>query len=260
MGKLRLWGWLVLLILLAVPVSAQETADSCVISADTLRAQVGNFAVTVGPDGMATLQLPPFLYQVACGLNGEVAAGISPSVPLNAVAPRPDNPDAVEATRGIAVVLADNLNLRSGGGIAYTVVGVLDGGTRAQVLGTNQARTWWLLEVDDLRGWASNEWIALRGDFRETPILPAEGVIQPPTFLFYSANFIYERPGNLDEWRVCRVTANIEHPIAGISVNQEWFLLDATCEDGRVASGWARNDWGAFRNPGGVTIPTVDTR
>src|SRR5690606_15566188 len=55
----------------------------------------------------------------------------SPSVPLNSTAPRPTNAELdVDLLPGYLIVNTDNLSIRSGDGAQYTLVAIVDGGTR----------------------------------------------------------------------------------------------------------------------------------
>ena len=127
--------------------------------------------------------LPLYLTQAYAPADGSTG----PSVDPNAVPPRPTNPiELVESEDGYAIVNTDNQFLRTGDGAEYTPVGILDGGTRLIVLGSNgqfnnDDELWWYVEVGGLRGWAKSEFLILRGDLRGLPVVPVEGEIIQPT-------------------------------------------------------------------------------
>jgi hypothetical protein len=182
--------------------------------------------------------------------------GVSPSIPLNQPLPNPVNVNNVANLLGLpgfAVVNTARLNIRSGDGVQYTRVGILDGGTELIVLGRNPEGSWWYVQVADIRGWVSGEYIALRGDLQNTPWLPGEGEIQPPRFIYYAAAPLYRGPDPATG-EVCVVAGNLEFNVYGRTPNWEWYQVRATC-NGAEATGWVKNDLGALRNPAEANIP-----
>ncbi|NJL56725.1 SH3 domain-containing protein [bacterium] len=112
----------------------------------------------------------------------------SASVPLNSDPPRPVNPDGIgRLFAGYLIVDTSSANLRSGDGPQYTIVGRVSGGTELIVLGVNERRTWWYVQVGDIRGWINNELIINRGDLTDVPIVPVLGEIALPRLYLYTA-------------------------------------------------------------------------
>lgn len=64
----------------------------------------------------------------------------------------------------IGVVNTGALNLRSGPGPQYSVVGIVPGGSEGVIVGRNGDWSWWLMETDVGTGWASGLYILVRGD------------------------------------------------------------------------------------------------
>ncbi|MBN1678978.1 MAG: SH3 domain-containing protein [Anaerolineae bacterium] len=76
-------------------------------------------------------------------------------------------------TPGVISVTANlNLNMRSGPGVEYGVVGWLPGGTSAQVTGRNVANTWWQISYSGVTGWISGGYSTLQAgaDVNQIPI------------------------------------------------------------------------------------------
>src|SRR5690606_23689561 len=105
----------------------------------------------------------------------------SEPVALNTAPPRPVNPPGLpQVLPGYAVVNTDNLSLRSGDSPRYEMLGVIDGGTELVVLGRNDDRSWWYVQVGGMRGWVSSEFLALRGDLTGLPEVPVTGNLTQP--------------------------------------------------------------------------------
>lgn len=72
---------------------------------------------------------------------------------------------------GTAVVTAGLLNMRSGPGPGYSVVGKLANGTLVTMLGRNSAGSWILVSSAGLQGWVSSLYLQIAGPPVEVPIL-----------------------------------------------------------------------------------------
>lgn len=184
--------------------------------------------------------------------DGETAA----PVPLNAAPPRPINPEwLAEGQPGYAVVNTDNLNLRSGDSPRYTVVGIVDGGTRLVVLGRNADRTWWYVQVGGLRGWVNAEFLILRGDLTGVPEVPVLGEYTQPSFYLWvdTPLLALPRPGAP---ALCAVPGWLSYQIVGRDAGSNWYQIAAAC-GGVDTAGWVLAEQGAARNPAGVFIPVT---
>ena len=180
---------------------------------------------------------------------------------LNAVPPRPVNPPALLAGQpGYAVVNTDNLFFRTGDSPNYSVIGIVDGGTELAVLGRNEERTWWYVQVGGLRGWVKGEFLILRGNLTGVPEVPVLGSLtQPSLYVGYTGNPVYSLPNNFGG-AVCAIPGNREFAVVGRTAASDWFLLEVPCgEDGEAnALGWLQADRGLLRNPAGLVIPVVE--
>lgn len=205
----------------------------------------GDGSITLGD-----LALTPLLTSIPAG-------GASTYDP-NAALPRLVNPAGIAQRQpGYAIVSADNLYLRSGDGVAYTPVAILDGGTELVVLGSNgqiTADLWWYVEVGGVRGWVSSQFLYLRGDLTGIPAVPVTGTLIPPTLYVGVDNPIYNTP-SVNGRGLCLIQGNRFYTVtARDTILANWYRIEAAC-DGQPIYGWIQLDRGLLRNPAGVEIP-----
>jgi hypothetical protein len=181
----------------------------------------------------------------------------SPSVALNTDPPRPTNPQGIGRLQpdGYLIVNTASLNLRSGDGPQYTIVGRVRGGTELLVHGTNERRTWWYVEVGDIIGWVNGELLIARGDLRRVPVVPVLGELFLPRLFVYRANPIYQA-ANLQSGQLCVIDGDLEYTIVGQIMDGSWFAIAAVC-DGEAVTGWIEAEQGALRNSGDLRIPVL---
>jgi hypothetical protein len=180
-----------------------------------------------------------------------------PSVPLNAEAPRPLNdPNFVEDLEGYAIVNTDNLFVRTGDSTAYTVVAIVDGGTRLIVLGRNRDNSWFYVQAGELRGWVNNIHVTVRGDLTNIPIVEPLGEIRPPSFFVFFENPLRIAP-RANAAVVCNIAGDLEYLIVGRNAARTWYQIEATCIGGTTATGWIPVDKGAVRNPARLSAPVT---
>lgn len=213
--------------------------------------EVGNCPTLTQTGDLASLGLDVTLLPA----DGEV----SPSVALNASPPTPPLQRGLATTLGLpgfAFVNVERLNMRSGDGVQYTVVGILNGGTELIVLGKNAVSTWWYVQADDLRGWVRGELVLLRGDLTDVPEVAVEGELRQPSLVLYDDYPLYLAP-NTTAPVLCTATGNLEYQIIGRDDAGEWYQLTGVCADGSV-TGWIQADLGGLRNPAELRIPVTD--
>ncbi|MBI1281716.1 MAG: hypothetical protein GC179_26560 [Anaerolineaceae bacterium] len=185
-------------------------------------------------------------------LNGET----SDSVDINAVPPRPTNSEEMTKNLpGFLIVNTDNLSLRSGDGPEYTLVGIVDGGTKLIPLGRNLKFTWWLVKAGDIVGWAKAEFLVARGDLTSVSVVPSEGEITPATFFVYSKSSLLSAPKK-NAVPLCSIAGNVEYIATGRTKATDWYEVQATC-DNAIVKGWLAADLGAFRGPAGTILPVT---
>lgn len=183
----------------------------------------------------------------------------SPSVLLNTAPPRPVNPPSVLVGQpGYLLVNTDNLSFRTGPDARYSLVGILDGGTRLIALGSNGEigdDRWWFVEVGGLRGWVTNEFVVIRGDLRNLPLVMDEGELAPAVFYIGGLNPLY--PNRVSD-PLCLVGGNTFYRVVGVDAQEpSWVQIEADCGTGLVL-GWVQFDRGLLRNVGEISIPVVN--
>lgn len=196
---------------------------------------------------LRTLNGEAFVLQPA---NGETSEPIE----LNEVPPRPINPPGLAETQpGYAIVNTDNLFLRSGDGPRYSVIAIIDGGTPLAVLGRNDDRSWWYVQVGGLRGWVSSEFLILRGDLTGIPEVPVMGEFtQPSLYVGYTGTPVYALPFT-NTVTICELTGNLFYSVIGRTDGSTWYEIAFEC-DGEPMTGWLPADRGLLRNPSGLPI------
>ncbi len=216
-------------------------------------------AEIVGEDGARVMVITET--RLSCTSSPAAAAmlmEVSPSVPINGVAPRPTNPTGLAPSQsGYGIVNTDNANLRSCPSPFCSNVAVVDGGTELIALGRNADDSWWYVQVGDIRGWIWNDLVVLRGDLRDLPFVTTEGERTPPSvYVGFANNPLYGLPF-YDGGVICEVQSGIFHPLVGRTANDTWLKIEATCDDGSTATGWLLGSSGLIRNTGRVYVPIV---
>lgn len=213
----------------------------------------GDGVYVIGDDlSLLPLTLPPD------AIGGRIESAGDPNV----VPPRPTNPAGVaERQQGYAIVNTDNLYLRSGDGPQYEALGILDGGTRLVVLGSNGRlttpdRLWWYVEVGELRGWVKNEFLILRGDLRGLPVVPVTGsLIQPTVYVGLTTPLYSSRA--LGSGLLCEIPGGRAYTVRAVDAPEpSWYLIEAIC-NGEAVDGWIPAERGLLRNPAGVLIRQI---
>lgn len=199
---------------------------------------------------LRTLRGEAFVLQAADGVTSD-------SVELNTVPPRPINPEGLaEEQPGYAIVNTDNQYLRSGDSPRYSVIAIVDGGTPLAVLGRNEDRSWWYVQVGGLRGWMTAEFLILRGDLtgiREVPVLGE--FTQPSLYVGWTGTLLYALP-QTNTVSTCALTGDLFYPIVGRTEGSTWYEIEVNC-DGEEITGWIPADNGLVRNPSGLFIPVT---
>ncbi len=177
---------------------------------------------------------------------------ISPSVGINGSLPRPRGPVlSLDNLRGYAISNITSLNMRSGAGPEYTIVGRIRGGTYLLPVARNEDASWWLVEVGDFVGWVNAEYLILRGDLTDLPVLLGTGEIARPTLYLYNETLLQVLPGR--SGALCLIPGDLEYYIIGRDLGAEWFEIEATC-DGVAVTGWVEAERGGLRNPAETDI------
>ena len=179
------------------------------------------------------------------------------SVGLNALPPEGSNPEGTgRAYPGYLVVNTSWLNIRSGDGVAYTVVGRVRGGVELIVLGVNEPRSWWYIQAGEIVGWVTNEFVINRGDLSDAPVVEAEGELLPPRFYVYADITLWGLPGE-SGGPLCEIAGGLEYWLVGQSSSGQSVKIEAVC-NGETITGWLMAEYGAIRNAGVIEIPVLE--
>lgn len=73
----------------------------------------------------------------------------------------------------IARANQDGLNVRQGPGTNYPVVGILNQGEQAQIMGRNADSSWWAIAFGDGTAWVISSLITTQGDVSQVPLVTA---------------------------------------------------------------------------------------
>lgn len=189
---------------------------------------------------------------------GSVPIGsTSPAVVLNGVPPRPTNEDElIYNLPAYFFVNIDNLSVRSGAGPDYTLIAIVDGGTRLIPLGRNEDRSWWYVQVGDIVGWVKGEFLLLRGDATDVPVVPSLGEIAQPRVFIHVVQPVYGLP-DADTLPMCSITNDQEYYVVGRDADTEWYQVQVVC-DGTLVNGWIPAEFVSIRNPGDEFISVTD--
>lgn len=176
------------------------------------------------------------------------------TIPLNTVPPLSNNTsDELRGEPGILIANTAFLNIRSGDGPEYSIVGRVAGGATLIPLGHNADFTWWYVEAGDVVGWVLAELVIPRGDFTSVPEVVSVGEIALPRFYLFSDQNLLTLADKFSA-PVCELVGNLEYEVTGRTSSAAFFYVTATCKDGRTAEGWLPADFGGLRNPGNLPI------
>ncbi|NLF75759.1 MAG: SH3 domain-containing protein [Chloroflexi bacterium] len=119
------------------------------------------------------ISIPAFAQPGVHGIIGWVSGAYvsavnTQNVPITWTGPSTPTPP-------VTIIMATarvNLNIRSGPGISYGVVGWLPAGMSAQVIGRNAESTWWQIRTNTVTGWVSAPYTTLSpgADINQIPI------------------------------------------------------------------------------------------
>jgi len=158
---------------------------------------------------------------VACSKEPELPP---PAMTMEAtVIPPPPDPGEPTAT----VIAKNGLNVRTGPGLEYPVIGVAPSGITLEVVGVSQDRTWWVINIPGAPGnygWVSEEYVEVQnGDGVlvipappvPTPVATLKPTVTPAPDMAFTANRTTINAGEKAtlSWSVENVTAVYMYPI-----------------------------------------------
>lgn len=144
---------------------------------------------------------------------------------------------AVTSDRPYGIVLSAFLNVRTGPGVNYALLGQVAGGTTLPIVGRSANNTWYQVETPLGTGWVSAAYVALRNEYGAAPIttgnLAGAAVSGPIAIVNTGALHIRSGPGP-QYTSLGTLAGGEEAQIIGRSADWSWWLLET-----RVGTGWA---------------------
>ena len=138
----------------------------------------------------------------------------APDATLIPPTPEPEDPNAVVTARS-------GVNIRTGPGLEYKVLGVAPYLSELKVTGVSQDGTWWILAIppnyNGGQGWAADEYVEVR-NVGDVPVVPA-----PPTPTPAATATATATPAPEIDFNVNRTTIN-----AGESATLNWSVENVT--------------------------------
>jgi uncharacterized protein YraI len=140
------------------------------------------------------------------------------------------------------VVNVEALNLRSGPGVQYAVLGILEGGDSYPILNMSEDRIWFYIGGTPFgAGWVRGRHTIFRGDIRgvsaqNEPI----GALAPSRFFVHIFIPVFDRPGGR---QLGLLPGQAEYSVTGRSRDAVWIRL-STPQFGTV---WTQTTRGSFR-------------
>lgn len=161
-------------------------------------------------------------------------------------------------TGGYLIVNTSALNVRSGPGAGYTILGTVAGGDELHVVGKSDTRElWWFVDTGAIRGWVNNIHVLIRGNLTGAPVVENLGTLIHPTFYIgWTGNPIFPSVPH-DGIPICTLPGHSEFEIIGRSKQTSFYEIVATCQDGTPVIGWVMVEIGIVRNPADLTIPVT---
>jgi uncharacterized protein YraI len=153
----------------------------------------------------------------------------------------------------VVIVNTSFLNVRSGPGAIYSIIGTLPGGTQLNVVGRNRDASWWQTQSVFGLGWVFAEFVVPRGDFRAVPVVQVTGVLARPiaAVIGYPAT-VYVAPDEMASVLGLALLGS-EMPITGRSGDGMWWQIQTN-----VGLGWVKQEAVALRGDASL-VPVVST-
>lgn len=150
---------------------------------------------------------------------------------------------------GYALTAAVNLNIRSGPGVNYRVVGWLPYQQTAQIIGRNADNSWWQINYGDVTGWVSGYYSQPEAGLDVTEIPITEGNVPTNYTLTATANLnIRSGPGIVYDvvgWLPYQQTAQV----IGRNADSSWWQINY----GNV-TGWVSGVYTALEPSADLTV------
>lgn len=169
----------------AVPTVSAPTATPTGTAAPTAAAPIATPSDTPTAAALATIQLPTGTPAVTSTQVAQAAITV--------------------------LITGDTVNLRSGPGVAYPVIGQASSGQRYPALARSAAGDWWQIDAGGLPAWISASLAAVEGD---AAALPAASAIEPDAAPAAAVQ-VYETTLTIPTYPYAAFTAQVTDPATG---------------------------------------------
>ncbi len=137
----------------------------------------------------------------------------------------------------IVIVNTSFLNVRSGPGGIYSIIGTLPGGVEMPVLARNRDASWWQVQSPFGIGWVTAEFVIPRGDFRPVPVAEVTGVMDQPRAAVAGAPVtVYVLPDASSSMLGLALVGS-QLPIVGRTADGAWWQVQTNVGLGWVSQG-----------------------
>ncbi len=186
-----------------------------------------------------------------------LAAMLISALPLSAVLAHEAAPAASigpdqQLAQPIVIVNTSFLNVRSGPGAIYSIVGTLPGGVELAVIGRNGDATWWQVQSPYGAGWVYAEFVIPRGDFRAVPVVrvTAASFARPTAAVTGTPATVYIAPDTMASILGLALMGS-DMPITGKTGDGLWWQIETN-----VGLGWVLQEAVALRGDASL-VPVV---
>ena len=142
-----------------------------------------------------------------------------------------------ELTGSYGIVNTSYLNLRSGDGVKFASLGVINGGSQLEIIGRNLDSSWYLVSDGELSGWVRSAYVILSSmSARGYPIVArADFAALAPNIALVNSAYLNLREGAGVDYEIVQVlSGGISTTLIGRNVDWSWVYVEL--EDGSV--GW----------------------
>lgn len=161
------------------------------------------------------------------------------------------------------VVLSNYLNVRSGPGVNFAVLGQVSGGQNLPIVGRTADNTWYQVQTPFGTGWVSAAFVAARNEYGASPVTTATAATAalsgPVAVINTGALHLRSGPG-AQYTSLGTLAGGAEARIVGRSLDWSWWLLETP-----FGLGWANAQYVVARGdisavpyvPSGVAAPAM---
>jgi uncharacterized protein YgiM (DUF1202 family) len=137
-----------------------------------------------------------------------------------------------------ALVMATYLNVRTGPGINYAVLGAAYGGETLPIVGRTADSTWYQVETRYGTGWVSASFVVTRNEYGGTPVttgtVTAETPVTGPIGIINTGALNIRSGPGVQYSSIGTLAGGTQTRIVGRTADWSWWLLDTP-----VGTGWA---------------------